>query len=111
MRPHRHTLYILYITLYIFPMPKRYSIAEARKHLPGIVHEAESGAEIELTRHGKPVAVVVSVSAYEQARGARPRFRQAYESFSRRYPLEEVGIDEDFFDSLRDRGAGRKVRL
>lgn len=92
-------------------MPKRYSIAEARKHLPGIVHEAEAGAEVELTRHGKPVAVVVSVRAYEQARGARPQFRQAYESFSRRYPLEEVGIDEDFFDSLRGRDVGRKVRL
>ena len=41
-------------------MVKKYSIAEARTHLPTIIDEAEAGLEIELTRRGKPVAVIVS---------------------------------------------------
>ena len=45
-------------------MPKRYSIAEARNHLPAIVHDAENGAPIELTRRGKPVAVLISASEW-----------------------------------------------
>ena len=40
---------------------KRYSIAEARSNLPSIVDQAEAGHEIELTRRGKPVAVLVSL--------------------------------------------------
>ena len=51
----------LYMYMYIFDMAKRYSIAEARSNLSSIVDQAEAGQEIELTRRGKPVAVVVSL--------------------------------------------------
>ena len=42
-------------------MAKRYSIAEARSNLPTIVDQVEAGQEIELTRRGKAVAVVLSL--------------------------------------------------
>jgi len=47
-------------------MTKQYSVAEAREKLAHVVHEAEEGTTVELTRRGKPVAVVLSHIAYER---------------------------------------------
>ena len=91
--------------------PKRYSIAEARSHLPTIVDQAEVGQEIELTRRGKPVAVVVSLRELDRLRTDRPRFGDAYKRFLRRYSLNEVGLEKNFFDSIREKGGGREVAL
>ena len=90
-------------------MAKRYSIAEARSNLPTIVDQAEAGQQIELTRRGKPVAVVVSLLA--RLRGERVSFGAAYRRFLKTHSLHEVGMDEDFLDSIRDRDPGRKVSL
>ena len=49
------------------------SIAEAREQLPTLVHQAELGAPTTLTRRGKPVAVLVSTSAYARLTGIRQR--------------------------------------
>jgi prevent-host-death family protein len=92
-------------------MSKRYSIAEARSNLPTIVDQAEAGQEIELTRRGKPVAIVVSLREFERRRGERARFRDEYKRFLQSHPLPDVGVDAGFFDSARDRGVGRKVAL
>ena len=92
-------------------MSHRYSIAEARSSLPSIVDQAEAGVEIQLTRRGKPVAAVVALRVLERLRGNRPRFGTAYQEFLKRYSLDEVGIDSDFFASSRDKSAGRKVSL
>lgn len=92
-------------------MSKRYSIAEARSNLPTIVDQAEAGQEIELTRRGKPVAVVVSLREIERLRSQRARFGETYKRFLKTHPLREIGIEPDFFDSARDRDPGRKVVL
>jgi prevent-host-death family protein len=92
-------------------MAKRYSIADARSSLPHIVNQAASGLEIELTRRGKPVAVVVSLQELERLRGDRPRFSDAYKRFLKQYSLEKVGVEHDFFDSIREKDAGREVSL
>ena len=34
------------------------SIADARNRLPALVHQAEAGEAVTITRRGKPVAVV-----------------------------------------------------
>ncbi|PZN74452.1 MAG: prevent-host-death family protein [Candidatus Methylumidiphilus alinenensis] len=44
------------------------SIAEAKNQLTRIVQEAETGESVHITRHGKPVAVLVSESEYERLR-------------------------------------------
>lgn len=90
---------------------KSYSIAEARSRLPAIVDQAEAELEIELTRRGRPVAVLVSTRRLERLRGGRPRFSDAYKAFLRKHSLEEVGLEPEFFESIRDRGVGRKVSL
>jgi len=42
------------------------SIAEAKNALTRLIHEAEQGEIVHITRHGKPVAVLLSKEAYEQ---------------------------------------------
>ena len=93
-------------------MSRRYSIAEARANLPDIVDQAAAGLDVELTRRGKPVAVVVSLREFERLRGSdRPRFSDASENFLETYSLDEIGFQPDFFESIRGRGSGRKVSL
>jgi prevent-host-death family protein len=92
-------------------MAKRYSIADARSSLPTIVNQAEAGTEIELTRRGKPVAVVISHRHLEKLRSDRPRFIDAYRAFLRKHPLKTNGVDRRIFESVRAKGAGRKVDL
>jgi prevent-host-death family protein len=92
-------------------MSQQYSIADARTSLPTIVDQAEAGQRVELTRRGKPVAVVVSLREFERLRGDRPRFSDAYRNFLAKYSLKEVGFDDDFAASTGDKGTGRKVSL
>ena len=97
--------------MYIHHMSQRYSIAEARSRLSRIVDQAEAGVEIELTRRGQPVAVLVSHREFERLRGKRLHFRDAYRKFLRTHSLREIGVDDDFAASVRDRTTGRKVSL
>ena len=46
------------------------SIADAKNQLPALIHQAEAGKPVTITRRGKPVAVVVSVQEYEHLRAA-----------------------------------------
>ena len=97
--------------VYTSTMSKRYSIAEARANLPTIVDEVEMGTEVELTRRGKPVAVVLSLQEYERLRSERPQFMTAYRAFVQKFRLAEVGVDEGFFESIREASTGREVDL
>jgi prevent-host-death family protein len=99
-------------------MSKQYSIADARRSLPTLVDEAEAGAEVQLTRRGKTVAVVVSLEAYERLKSQRTSFADAYGAFRETFPEgdgpEGRGKDEtgpSYFRNLRDRTGGRKVDL
>ncbi len=92
-------------------MSPRYSIAEARSHLPSIVDQAEAGVEVELTRRGQPVAVLLSRREFERLQGKRVHFGDAYRKFLERHSLREIGVDENFAASTRDRTTGRKVSL
>ncbi|HLQ77414.1 MAG TPA: type II toxin-antitoxin system Phd/YefM family antitoxin [Terriglobia bacterium] len=92
-------------------MVKRYSIAEARSNLPSILDQAEAGVEVELTRRGKPVAILISHRQLERLRNDRPQFSEAYAAFLRKHSPKAIGVDRAFFQALREKGAGRKVSL
>jgi len=66
--------------------------------------------EVELTRRGQPVAVVVSCREFDRLRGKRRHFGEAYKSFLEKYSLDDIGLKSDF-TSTRDKTAGRKVSL
>jgi prevent-host-death family protein len=91
-------------------MTHTYSIAEARARLRVIVDQAEAGLEVELTRRGEPVAVVLSCCEVERLRGKRPRFRDAYNRFLDKHSLDQVGLEDELSD-VRDAGTGRRVSL
>ena len=67
---------IICIMMYIYRMSRRYSIAEARSRLPSIVDEAESGIDVELTRRGQPVAVLMSHREFEAPSGEASAFQR-----------------------------------
>jgi prevent-host-death family protein len=54
------------------PSPLRYGLEQARAQLPHIASEAHAGYASVITRHGKPVAVVVPVAQWEQAQPPSP---------------------------------------
>jgi prevent-host-death family protein len=101
----------MYISMYISGMSHSYSIAEARSRLPTIVNQAEAGGEIELTRRGQPVAVVVSRQAFDRLRGRRRHFGDAYRAFLERHSLDEIGLSGPRSVATRDKTPGRKVVL
>lgn len=103
--------YLMYIDMYMeSPMPKRsFSIAEARSNLPSLVQDAERGTPVEITRRGKPVAVLVSVSAYERSRAARPLLGDMIAAFRETFEFPECGLSDEDMQGLRDTGSGREV--
>ncbi len=92
-------------------MLKQYSIAAARNRLPALVHEAEKGPPVELTRRGRPVAVLVSIRDYERMQPARPTAWEAMKSFREEADLSVMTEIGEVFADLRDRSPGREVDL
>jgi len=90
---------------------KTYSIASARAKLSDIVDEVEAGSEVELTRRGKKVAIVMSAARYARLRGERVAFMTAYETFRAGNDLAEAGLDPSFARGLRQRDVARPVKL
>lgn len=89
-------------------MTQQYSIAEARDRLPGIVHEVEDGAPVELTRRGKPVAVIVSIDEYRRMSSDRSGFWTAYQRWRSSIDPADLEGDDPFAD-VRDRSPGREI--
>lgn len=92
-------------------MSRRVSIAEARDHLTGLLRDVERGESVELTRRGKPIAMLVSRAEYDRIRGKRPSLIDALRAWRRDIPPNFVGLRPDEVDSLRDRSGGRSVKL
>lgn len=92
-------------------MLKQYSIAKARDNFTSLVRAVERESAIELTRRGKPVAVMLSIQEYKRLLTGQAGFWEAYSAFRERVDLQELGIEPDTFAGLRDRSPGREVRL
>lgn len=89
-------------------MTKKYSIAEARDNFTSVVHEAEEGTQVELTRRGKPVAMLIGVEDFARLMQRTPAFWEAYERFRSRYDLAELDINPDeVFADVGDPSPGR----
>jgi prevent-host-death family protein len=97
--------------MYSYGMAKSYSIASARAKLANIVDEVEAGSEVELTRRGKKVAIVMSAARYARLRGERAAFMTAYETFRATHDLAEAGIGSDWALGLRQKDVGRPVKM
>jgi prevent-host-death family protein len=93
----------------VISVDKQCSIAQARDHLPGLVRDVERGSTVELTRRGKPVAVLLSVRDYRRLSGSSTSFWEAFDEFRRSTNLEGLGIERSAFEGLRDPSPGREI--
>jgi len=85
---------------------RQYSIAEAQEKLAHVIQEAEQGARVELTRRGKPVAVLLSLDEYERLSRKRGSFWESYQEFRRKYADVDAETADAFAD-VRDPSPGR----
>ncbi len=97
-----------YVPKYNWPVPKTYSVAHARAHLPEILDEVEAGKGVALSRGGRLVAVLLSSEEYNRLRGSRTSFGDAYGAFVERHDLTAMRVDD--VESPRDVRPGRKVQ-
>lgn len=86
-----------------------YSIAGLRSRLARAVRQAEAGQTVEITRRGKPVAVLVGRDDFERLREGGD-YWERYVRFRKTTDLAGLGIDPDeVFGDLRDPSPGREV--
>jgi len=92
-------------------MAKQFSIAEAKSKLPAIIHSVEDGPSVQLTRHGKPVAVLLSIREYELLVLKKKGFWSALIKFRNAIENEDIKITDADFKGLRDTSFGREREL
>lgn len=85
-----------------------YSIAQARDQFAAIVHAVERLSSVEVTRRGKPIAVIISVEEYEQLKTGRKSFWGGVVEWRNSVEWENFEDDEDIFADVRDRSPGRE---
>ncbi len=90
-------------------MQKQYPISVAKNKLPTIIHSVEDGSAVQLTRHDKPVAVLVSFVQYQGLVNQKKDFWAALTYFKRSSQKEEPLIEDRDFEGLRDENQGRDV--
>ncbi len=88
-------------------MTRKVSVAEAKGKLPSIIHEVEGGARVEITRHGKSVAVMVPTGEYERLREKGRGFWNNLKKVRRIMASEGIIVEDSDFGDLRDTAGGR----
>ncbi len=89
---------------------EQFSIADARSRFPQLIHRAEKGRPVAITRRGKPVAMIVSAADYERLTKERPSLWATIVAFRRKYDVDRTGLDSRELRDLRDRAPGRKFK-
>ena len=92
-------------------MIKNVSIAQARHALAALVHELEKRHVIELTRRGKPVAVLLSINEYNRPKAGKPNFWESYLAFRERVNLADLNADPKIWEGVRDPSPGLEIDL
>ncbi|MFK7930942.1 MAG: type II toxin-antitoxin system Phd/YefM family antitoxin [Myxococcota bacterium] len=82
-------------------MPKVVSIAQAKDQFSQLVHDAEDGGSVHITRRGRPVAVLLSAAEYTRLANPRLDFWVELDAFRREHRLSELGLDADEWDDVR----------
>ena len=97
------------------------SLSTAKTHLAGLVQAAETGEVVHISRHGKPVAVLISEQAYASLQGHQSRRgvwtaiadwrAAAHGRHADDWPLDSGPDGTQEIEALRDRSTGREVQL
>jgi prevent-host-death family protein len=87
---------------------KTASIAHAKNNLSNLIQEVERSEPIHLTRHGKPVAVIISEADYRNLAPKTGKLFTAICNWRSRLSAElGESISEDEIQQWRDRSPGR----
>ncbi|MGZ8215299.1 MAG: type II toxin-antitoxin system Phd/YefM family antitoxin [Methylosarcina sp.] len=86
---------------------KTSTIAEAKNHLSKLIHQLESDGAIHLTRHGKPVAVMLSEANYQKLTQKNKGLFQAIQQWRSQLD-EDSALTEAELEQLRASGQERK---
>jgi len=86
---------------------RRVSVVEAKNKLPSIIHEVEQGSIVEITRHGKAVAIVVGQKDYERLKEKGQGFWVTLGKIRNLLSSEGIVFKESDFLNLRDPSTGR----
>ncbi len=90
-------------------MMKTSTIAEAKNNLSHLIHQLETEDSIQLTRYGKPVAVMMSEAQYKKLTSPAKSLNSAILNW--RSQLDEpsdIGLSEDELKSIRTESVGRE---
>jgi antitoxin Phd len=90
-------------------MMPTYSVAEARNRFAEIVHDLKNVSKVEVTRRGRPVAILISIEEFEMLRAGSVSFTSAYEAFRSKFDLAKAKIEPEVFADLRDPSQGREM--
>ncbi|HRJ51564.1 MAG TPA: type II toxin-antitoxin system Phd/YefM family antitoxin [Candidatus Thiothrix moscowensis] len=82
------------------------TIAYAKNNLPRLIHAAEAGDDIHITRHGRPVAVLISEERYQQLFSTGKSVFQAILQWREQYG--GIDLSDEEVDSWRDRTPARE---
>lgn len=82
------------------------TIADAKNNLPRLIHAAEAGDDIHITRHGRPVAVLISEERYQQLFSTGKSVFQAILQWREQYG--GIDLSDEEVDSWRDRTPARE---
>ena len=85
-----------------------YSIAQTRDKFTSIVHEVEKLSSVEVTRRGKPIAVILSIAEYQRLKNTKRNFWDACQQFRASTNWDEIEIGPETFADVRDRSTGRE---
>lgn len=85
---------------------KTSSIAEAKNNLPQLIYQLETNDAIHLTRHGKPVAVMLSEANYQKLIAKSSKLYQAIQQW-RKQLTEDCALTEIELRNLRSTDSGR----
>lgn len=86
------------------------SVAEARNTLTRLIHTAEGGEPVHITRRGRPVAVLVSRDEYKRLESTAPSqdLWQAIEDWRAQGRFDWPDLTPEEVDGWRDRRPARE---
>lgn len=88
---------------------KTTTIADAKNHLSHLIHQLENDEPIHLTRHGKPLAVMMSEAQYNKLIALKKGLHSAIQNWRNILnDSEEIGLSDDKLKDLRTDSMGRE---
>jgi prevent-host-death family protein len=86
---------------------KTSTIAEAKNNLSQLIHQLESDEAIHLTRHGKPVAVMLSEANYQKLTQKNKGLFQAIQQWRSQLDADSALTDAEL-KQIRETNQGRE---